>query len=358
MNKMVDEEICDTGKFIQNLRNEKNLTQGQLGDLIDASFKTISKWENNYSFPELYHQKKLCEIFNITIEELYSGKKDFAKRRRNRRNSIILIAATVFLFLFPIIIVIMFLNFNHLRYANVFYLEVIDSDSIKCEVSGMVVKQAGEYIAYIGNIDLLNYTVEDTNFVSVDFYYGDKTIYHTNKLSNITFKIDKSINLNNVIIKIEITDSKNMDIVYNDELSILVSNLYSDDMPEVRLYNESYLDLENELISMGFEKTDDVVLEKIEKKKNYLKEIKYYNSSGKLTYYERSNDLVKYLTYFFNENIVEVYIDNNKTPVERYTYDFNNGKIFNDFGHAYTLKDILKILEPYINLRNREYDST
>ena len=34
------------GKFMSQLRKEKNMTQQVLADKIGVSFKTISKWEN------------------------------------------------------------------------------------------------------------------------------------------------------------------------------------------------------------------------------------------------------------------------------------------------------------------------
>lgn len=34
------------GKFIAQLRKEKNMTQADLGNKIGVSYKTISKWEN------------------------------------------------------------------------------------------------------------------------------------------------------------------------------------------------------------------------------------------------------------------------------------------------------------------------
>ena len=39
----------DIGKFIQEVRKEKGLTQKELADLICVSDKTISKWENGES---------------------------------------------------------------------------------------------------------------------------------------------------------------------------------------------------------------------------------------------------------------------------------------------------------------------
>lgn len=33
------------GQFLKKLRNEKNMTQEQLGDIIGVTNKTVSRWE-------------------------------------------------------------------------------------------------------------------------------------------------------------------------------------------------------------------------------------------------------------------------------------------------------------------------
>ena len=63
------------GKFIAELRKEKNMTQQQLGDKIGVSYKAISKWENGRGLPELSTLKPLSEELGISINELLSGEK-------------------------------------------------------------------------------------------------------------------------------------------------------------------------------------------------------------------------------------------------------------------------------------------
>ena len=37
------------GKFIAELRTEKDLTQTELGEMLGVSYKAVSKWENGVS---------------------------------------------------------------------------------------------------------------------------------------------------------------------------------------------------------------------------------------------------------------------------------------------------------------------
>ena len=63
------------GKFILELRKEKNMTQQELADKIGVTDRAISKWENGRGMPDLSLMKPLCEILGITLNELISGER-------------------------------------------------------------------------------------------------------------------------------------------------------------------------------------------------------------------------------------------------------------------------------------------
>lgn len=58
------------GEKIHKLRTEKNLSQGDLSELLEVSRQSVSKWENGAAIPDLDKIIKLSEIFGITIDEL------------------------------------------------------------------------------------------------------------------------------------------------------------------------------------------------------------------------------------------------------------------------------------------------
>lgn len=64
-----------TGKFIAALRREKNMTQRELADALGISDKTISKWETGHGLPEVGLMLPLCEILDISVNELLSGQR-------------------------------------------------------------------------------------------------------------------------------------------------------------------------------------------------------------------------------------------------------------------------------------------
>jgi len=58
------------GEKIYKLRTEKNLSQGDLAEILEVSRQSISKWENGGATPDLDKIIKLSEVFGITIDEL------------------------------------------------------------------------------------------------------------------------------------------------------------------------------------------------------------------------------------------------------------------------------------------------
>lgn len=63
------------GEKIYQLRTEKNLSQGDLADRLDVSRQSVSKWENNTAVPDLDKLIKLCDIFEISLDELTGREK-------------------------------------------------------------------------------------------------------------------------------------------------------------------------------------------------------------------------------------------------------------------------------------------
>ena len=63
------------GKFISEKRRENKLTQSELAEKLGITDRAISKWENGICLPDAGTMPELCEILNITINDLFSGEK-------------------------------------------------------------------------------------------------------------------------------------------------------------------------------------------------------------------------------------------------------------------------------------------
>lgn len=63
------------GKFILECRKSKKLTQSELAEKLGVTDKSVSNWENGRNMPDLSLFKPLCELLDISINDLISGEK-------------------------------------------------------------------------------------------------------------------------------------------------------------------------------------------------------------------------------------------------------------------------------------------
>lgn len=67
------------GEKLFELRKQKNLSQEEVAYKLNVTRQTISKWETNQSTPDLDKILPICELFEISTEELLTGKKEEEK---------------------------------------------------------------------------------------------------------------------------------------------------------------------------------------------------------------------------------------------------------------------------------------
>lgn len=60
------------GQKLKKLRNENNLTQEQLADMLFVTRTAISKWETDNGYPSIDSLKAISNLFSISIDELIS----------------------------------------------------------------------------------------------------------------------------------------------------------------------------------------------------------------------------------------------------------------------------------------------
>ena len=65
----------DTGRFIADCRKEKGLTQAQLAEMLNITDRAVSKWETGKCMPDSSIMLELCNILDVTVNELLSGER-------------------------------------------------------------------------------------------------------------------------------------------------------------------------------------------------------------------------------------------------------------------------------------------
>ena len=58
------------GRFIRELRIEKEMTQQELAEKLGVTDSAISKWENGQAVPELNGLILLSELYGVTIDRI------------------------------------------------------------------------------------------------------------------------------------------------------------------------------------------------------------------------------------------------------------------------------------------------
>ena len=80
MKKTETKEIVKSTEFantIYRIRQERKLTQKDLGEIIGVSDRTISKWENGTTVPDLCQIRNICRKLEISPSLLIKSEKIF-----------------------------------------------------------------------------------------------------------------------------------------------------------------------------------------------------------------------------------------------------------------------------------------
>ena len=68
-------DMIKTGAFIAELRHQRGLTQQQLGELVGATNKTVSRWETGTYMPPIESLEALSKELGVTVNELIAGER-------------------------------------------------------------------------------------------------------------------------------------------------------------------------------------------------------------------------------------------------------------------------------------------
>lgn len=125
----------DLGENLYNLRKKKNLSQEEVAEKLNVTRQTISKWETGESKPDFDKIIPICELFEITSDELLTGVEKEATIQENRElqnkdlakikcKRAIMISAGVFLYFLSVVAIILFeeLNLNQVFGVGVFLI--------------------------------------------------------------------------------------------------------------------------------------------------------------------------------------------------------------------------------------------
>lgn len=63
------------GKFLKELRNEKELTQAELAEMLGVTNRSVSRWENGVTMPDFDLLIELAKKYDVEVMEILDGER-------------------------------------------------------------------------------------------------------------------------------------------------------------------------------------------------------------------------------------------------------------------------------------------
>lgn len=235
------------GNFIAKCRKDKKMTQVELAEKLGVSDKSVSKWENAKCMPDLSLFPQLCNILEITINDLMAGEKVDDKEyintlennfislvsnmeTRGRRKRMLLILIIAITFLIGIIGYYIYFNYE---------LDVkFDKRVMTCEINNK------ELIYHINGQSVFNtyHTSKKIGTKTIYFFHNTINIYNKKRSNfeyaqsmarllegkNVLFSYYENINIDSENIEVYYTNKliKNIEKMSEKELSDELDNSY------------------------------------------------------------------------------------------------------------------------------------
>ena len=76
------------GRFLKELRKEKELTQEQLAERFGVSSRSVSRWENGNTMPELGILVELAEYYEVDIKEIIDGERKSESMKQEEKETL------------------------------------------------------------------------------------------------------------------------------------------------------------------------------------------------------------------------------------------------------------------------------
>lgn len=375
-------EVVKSTKFantIYSIRRDRNLTQKDLADLIGVSDRTISKWENGTTVPDLCQIRNICKKLEISPSLLIKSEKKFkdnmsfikmklGKALNYLIHNIFLIG---FIIAFILLLIYFINNFNSVKIYDLKY----QSDKVSFE-NGYFLKTKVTNILVINDIRInkIKYEPTEINLELYTYVNGDKKIlYKADNLNSFFIEENKSNTdllskdtIENIKrnLQLTITTKDEYDNIYTYECQLTFKEKFNnnklsyktyvkDSNYETSILSTDNLSLFNNSYAPSNIPTDDVTsdktiktfsehdtpeneLEKLsyiydENQDAYIKYnkdksiINYLPNTKKILYCKKNNDNFTKVTYFYKANRIKIMINDYK--IVEASYDFSNNSL-------------------------------
>ncbi len=80
------------GKFLQELRKEKGMTQEQLAEKMGVARRTVSRWETGNNMPDLDILIELSDLYSVDLRELLDGERKSEEMNQEMEETVLKVA--------------------------------------------------------------------------------------------------------------------------------------------------------------------------------------------------------------------------------------------------------------------------
>ena len=228
--------------YIINLREKRHLTQKALAEKIKVSDRTISKWENGLTVPDLINIRNICRELGVSANSVVLEKKTLYDYFKDFLHLLSIlwkhIYNNIFKVIFAIIFILLLIYFINNYNSISMYILNSDNDDITFS-NGYYIRSKVRNVLIIDNLKLKNVDYNpEIDKLNLELYLlvnGDKVvIYENDELEDIS--INELASYNETFSKDvnrEITKGLYLSIIINNtrtyETKITLRNNFSND---------------------------------------------------------------------------------------------------------------------------------
>ncbi len=85
-------DMIKIGKFLQELRKEKSMTQEQLAEKLGVARRTVSRWETGNNLPDLDILVELSDLYSVDLREIISGERKSERMDQELKETVLQVA--------------------------------------------------------------------------------------------------------------------------------------------------------------------------------------------------------------------------------------------------------------------------
>ena len=216
------------GNLIKKIRKDNNLTQREFADKYNVTYQAVSKWENGKNMPDSLLIKKICDDFNLKIEDLFNG-----EVKKKSYVPVMIVLGLIVFFIWGLVII---------RCIDSSYeFKTITTSCERFNISGSLAYNTKKATIYISNIEYCGgdnremyssisctlYEEDIELFKKIDSYvYEGSPITLEKFLKDVKFKVDdydsicKDRNIHALYIDIIAKDDKDRAKKYRVDLEV------------------------------------------------------------------------------------------------------------------------------------------